>query len=73
MPEYLVDENKEHALNQIHVEASDVIDVEQEQIFAVLSDYREGHHAIIDVSYFQTRAAKPIRLRPLLKGFGCVR
>jgi len=40
-------------MSQIHTEASDVIDARPEQIYAVLSDYRVGHPAILPRPYFE--------------------
>ena len=39
-------------MRQIHAEASDVIDARPEEIYAVLSDYRVGHPAILPKPYF---------------------
>ena len=39
-------------MSQLHVEASDVIDARPEEIYAVLSDYRVGHAAILPKPYF---------------------
>lgn len=39
-------------MSQIHAEASDVIDARPEEIYAVLSDYRVGHPAILPKPYF---------------------
>ena len=57
-----LDENYIHCLwywghystmNQIRAEASGVIDARPEQVYAVLSDYREGHPAIVPERYFK--------------------
>ncbi len=39
-------------MRQIHAEASDVIDARPEEIYAVLSDYRVGHPAILPKPYY---------------------
>jgi Polyketide cyclase / dehydrase and lipid transport len=39
-------------LNWIHIEASSVIDARPDAIYAVLSDYRVGHPAIVPKQYF---------------------
>ena len=38
--------------NWIHAEASMVIDARPEEIYAVVSDYRVGHPAILPRQYF---------------------
>ena len=39
-------------MSEIHAEASDIIDARPEAIYAVLSDYRVGHPAILPKPYF---------------------
>ncbi len=39
-------------MSTIHVEVSDVIKARPEQVYAVLSDYRTGHPAILPKPYF---------------------
>lgn len=39
-------------MSQIHVEASRVVDARPETIYAILSDYRVGHPAILPEPYF---------------------
>ena len=39
-------------MSLIHAEASHVIDARPEQIYAILSDYHEGHPAILPKPYF---------------------
>ena len=39
-------------MSTIHVEVSDVIKARPEQVYAVLSDYRMGHPAILPKPYF---------------------
>jgi len=40
-------------MSKVIVEASDVIDARPEEIYAILSDYRVGHAAILPKPYFQ--------------------
>ena len=39
-------------MSQIHAEASAIIDARPEEIYAILSDYHEGHPAILPKAYF---------------------
>jgi hypothetical protein len=39
-------------MSHIHVEASDVIDASPKVIYAILTDYRKGHPAILPKPYF---------------------
>jgi hypothetical protein len=63
-------------MSQIHVEASDVIDARPEAVYAVLSDYRVGHPAILPKPYFEectvleggTGAGTVIRVRMNVMG-----
>jgi hypothetical protein len=63
-------------MSQLNVEASDVIDARPDEIYAVMSDYRVGHAAILPKPYFDEMtveqggqgAGTVIRLR--MKAFG---
>ncbi len=38
--------------NQVHIEASEVIEARPEMLYAIIADYREGHPAILPKKYF---------------------
>ena len=40
-------------MTKVHVEASDIIEARPEEVYAVFSDYRVGHPAILPKAYFQ--------------------
>ncbi len=40
-------------MSAIHIEVSDIIDATPQQVYAVISDYRQGHPAILPKPYFE--------------------
>jgi uncharacterized protein YndB with AHSA1/START domain len=45
-------------MNNIHVEASQVIDAPPEKVYSIIADYHEGHQAILPRQYFMGMTIK---------------